>query len=85
MDTTNSAKLAVSFFGPFWGKYWIIDLDPDYQWAVVGEPKRRYLWILSRSRSMEDELYGEIVDRLTAQGYDPARLQRTPQPESSQE
>ena len=39
VDTTSNAKLKVSFFGPFWGPYWIIDLDPDYPWAVVGVPK----------------------------------------------
>ena len=82
VDTISNAKLKVSFFGPFWGKYWIIDLDPNYQWAVVGEPKRKYLWILSRSRSMDDDLYAEIVARLSRQGYDPARLRRTLQPES---
>jgi apolipoprotein D and lipocalin family protein len=42
-----NSKLKVTFFWPFRGDYWIIDLDPDYQWAVVGEPRRRYLWILA--------------------------------------
>jgi apolipoprotein D and lipocalin family protein len=82
VDETTRAKLSVSFFGPFWGPYWIIDLDPDYQWAVVGVPKRKYLWILSRTPQMSETLYEEILSRLPAQGYDPARLERTPQPES---
>jgi len=70
----------VSFFGPFWGAYWIIDLDPDYRWAVVGVPDRKYLWILSRTPQMDEAVYEAIVSRLPAQGYDPGRLQRTPQP-----
>ncbi len=80
VDDTTNAKLKVSFFGPFWGDYWIIDLDPDYQWAVVGGPKRKYLWILSRTPQMDGALFDEIVSRLPAKGYDPAGLNKTPQP-----
>jgi apolipoprotein D and lipocalin family protein len=80
VDETTNAKLKVSFFGPFWGDYWIIDLDPDYQWAVVGVPNRKYLWILSRTPTMDEVLYQEIVGRLPAAGYDPTPLNRTPQP-----
>ena len=82
VDTTTNAKLKVSFFGPFWGDYWIIDLDPDYQWVVVGEPKRKYLWILSRTRSMDDDIFGQILSRLPDKGYDPGGLRRTVQPDS---
>ena len=80
VDTTTNAKLKVSFFGPFWGDYWIIDLDPDYQWAVVGGPKRKYLWILSRTPQMDPALYDEIVARLPAKGYGPDGLKKTLQP-----
>ena len=82
VDTATNAKLKVSFFGPFWGDYWIIDLDPDYQWAVVGGPKRKYLWILSRTPQMDPALFDEIIARLPAKGYDPALLNNTLQPES---
>jgi apolipoprotein D and lipocalin family protein len=77
VDTTSNARLKVSFFWPFWGDYWIIDLDPDYRWAVVGVPSRKYLWILSRTPEMDDEIYQQIVSRLRDQGYDPTRLNRT--------
>ena len=80
VDTETNAKLKVSFFGPFWGNYWIIDLDPEYQWAVVGEPKRKYLWVLSRTRTLDDDTYQQILARLTQKGYDPDGLQRTVQP-----
>jgi apolipoprotein D and lipocalin family protein len=79
VDTKTNAKLRVWFFWPFKGNYWIIDLDENYQWAVVGEPKRKYLWILSRTPSMEEKLYQEIISGLPAKGYDPAKLKRTPQ------
>ncbi len=80
VDPTTNAKLQVSFFGPFWGDYWIIDLDPSYSWAVVGVPSRKYLWILSRTPTMDDALYREIVGRLPARGYTPNTLNRTLQP-----
>ena len=60
VDPSSNARLKVTFFWPFWGAYWIIDLDPGYQWAVVGHPSRNYLWILSRTPAMEDELYDEL-------------------------
>ncbi len=82
VDAATNAKLKVSFFGPFWGDYWVIDLDPDYQWAVVGVPNRKYLWVLSRTPQMDKEIYEGITSRLRDHGYDPARLNRTLQPES---
>jgi apolipoprotein D and lipocalin family protein len=80
-DTASNAKLKVSFFGPFWGDYWIIDLSPDYQWVVVGEPKRKYLWILSRTPKLDEATLASILSRLPTMGYDAARLNMTPQPE----
>lgn len=79
------AKLEVRFapawlgFLPFvWGKYWVIELAPDYSYAVVGEPTREYLWILARSPRMDDGTYARITAGLPAFGYDPARLLRNP-------
>ena len=83
VDTVTNAKLKVWFFWPFKGNYWIIDLDPDYQWAVVGEPSRKYLWILSRTPTMDETVYQEILERLPQKGYDPSRLSRTVQIGSS--
>ena len=80
VDLDSNAKLKVSFFGPFWGPYWIIDLDPEYQWAVVGAPNRKYLWILCRTPQMDPAQYNEIVARLPAKGYDPNGLNTTEQP-----
>src|SRR5690606_10310949 len=55
VDPETRAKLEVSFFPLTWGDYWIIDLSPEYRWAVVGHPSRDYLWILSRTPSLDAE------------------------------
>lgn len=80
VDRSTNAKLKVSFFRPFWGAYWIIGLDADYRWAVVGHPGRAYLWILSRSPQMDDTLYRGLLDLAAEQGYDLAKITRTLQP-----
>lgn len=78
-DATTNAKLSVYFFGPFGAPYWIIDLDEDYQWAVVGDPTRSTLWILSRTPTMDSTTYQQILDRLPAKDYDPEKLELMPQ------
>ena len=77
VDTVSNAKLKVWFFWPFKGNYWIIDLDDNYQWAVVGEPSRKYLWVLSRTPKMEESLYRQITEKLPQKAYDPERLRKT--------
>jgi apolipoprotein D and lipocalin family protein len=79
-DTATNAKLEVSFFRPFWGDYWIIDLGSEYEYAVVGHPSRDYLWILSREPTMDQSVYEAILVRLQDQGYQIDRLQKTVQP-----
>jgi apolipoprotein D and lipocalin family protein len=76
-DRETNAKLKVSFFWPFSGDYWIIDLGANYEYAVVGHPKRKYLWILSRTPHMEQSVYDKILDRLRQQHYDVTRLRKT--------
>ncbi|RMG38589.1 MAG: hypothetical protein D6720_00955 [Gammaproteobacteria bacterium] len=77
------AKLEVSFFSlfgwrPFWGDYWIIALDPDYRYAVVAEPGRRYAWILARDSALDEVLQPEMRQRLREvlhrAGYEPDDL-----------
>jgi len=79
VDATSNAKLKVTFFWPFSGAYWIIDLGRDYEFAVIGHPKRKYLWILSRSKEMDQDLYERILERLKQQDYDTSKLIKTPQ------
>jgi apolipoprotein D and lipocalin family protein len=77
VDKETNAKLKVSFFGPFSGDYWIIDLGDDYEYAVVGHPSRKYLWVLSRTPEMDENVYSEILARLQKQGYDISKLIKT--------
>ena len=63
-----------------WGDYWVIDLDADYRYAVVGDPSREYLWILARDPALDEATLQRIVARLPALGYDPAKLLRNPPP-----
>jgi apolipoprotein D and lipocalin family protein len=76
---SGNAKLRVQFFWPFRGNYWIIDLAEDYTYAVVGDPSRKYLWILSRTPAMDPALYDEIVRRTEAQGFDTTKLVKADQ------
>ncbi len=75
----SNAKLKVTFFWPFYGDYWVIGLDPDYRWAVVGEPSRKYLWILSRTAQMTELDYKNAMVQVRAAGYDESMLIRTTQ------
>ena len=77
VDRATNAKLEVSFFRPFWGDYWIIGLDNDYQWAVVGSPDRDYLWILSRTPVLEQAGFEQAKARAEANGFDVSRLVQT--------
>ena len=81
-DSTSrlEVRFAPSFlsFLPFvWGDYWIIGLDPNYRWAVVGSPDRKYLWFLSRDKQIPAETYQQLLALAQAQGFDTARLVRT--------
>jgi apolipoprotein D and lipocalin family protein len=82
VDRASNAKLEVSFFRPFWGAYWIVEIGPEYEYAVVGHPSRDYLWILSRTRAMDPAVYDRILERLRGQGYETERLVRSVQPSS---
>ncbi len=74
---SNNAKLRVQFFWPFRGDYWILDLDKDYTYAVVGLPSRKYCWILSRTPQMEKELLDKLIENLRLEGFDVDKMQRT--------
>ena len=74
VDPVSSARLKVSlvsFLGwrPFWGDYWVIGLDHDYRWAVVGSPDRRYGWVLSRTPRLDQASMASIRELLERQGF----------------
>lgn len=73
-DKDEPAKLKVRFFWPFAGKYWVIYIDEGYQYALVGEPKRKYFWILSRTPIVDSAVYEKLVSIATEKGFDTAEL-----------
>jgi len=78
VDPATNARLKVSFFWPFRGDYWIIDLGASYEYAVVGAPNRDYLWILARSPQMDPAVYEGILERARQKGFDTSRLVQKP-------
>jgi apolipoprotein D and lipocalin family protein len=80
VDRTTGAKLKVSFFGPFYGDYWVLDHADDYSWSIVGEPSGRFLWILARKATPNEGVVEELIQRTRAMGYDTSMLVRTIQP-----
>jgi apolipoprotein D and lipocalin family protein len=82
LDPVNKpAKLKVSFFLFFYGDYYVMELDKDYQWAVIGSSSDKFLWILSRKPKMEKELYSELLERLKKRGYNVSKLIKVEQKE----
>jgi apolipoprotein D and lipocalin family protein len=79
-DNETNAKLKVSFFGPFFGNYWVLDRADDYSWSIVGEPSGRYLWILAREANPPETAIADLVERARRMGYDTTMLLRTKQP-----
>ncbi len=77
VKNTNNSKLKVQFFWPFKAKYWIIKLADDYSYAMVGHPKRKYLWILSRSVEMDNHQYQELLQYAKNEGYDISKIKKT--------
>lgn len=76
-ESGNNARLKVSFFWPFRSDYWVIGLDPDYRWAVVGNPDRKYLWILSRTAELPQAQLDAALQAAANQGYDLGQLRYT--------
>jgi apolipoprotein D and lipocalin family protein len=86
VDPRTDAKLKVRFAPAFlsflpavWGDYWVLGLAPDYSWATVGSPDRKYLWILGRAPSIGTEAYAAALEAAKSNGFDVTRLIRTEQ------
>ncbi len=74
VEKSQNSKLEVSFFWPFYGDYWIVMLGDDYRYSVVGDPERKYLWILGRESGLSSRDKQTILNYLPAIGYDPEKL-----------
>jgi len=75
-DKNSTAKLKVRFFWPFSGDYWIMYLDQDYRYVLVGDPDRKYLWILCREKQLEETTYKMLLQKAIDNGYDIASIIR---------
>jgi apolipoprotein D and lipocalin family protein len=77
---THNAQWRIGFF---WGllkaDYLVLEVAPDYSWALIGQPSRKYAWVFAREPRMDDALYARLVTHFVRYGYDPARLRRIPQ------
>ena len=80
-DKKSNAEWRVQFVWPLRVPYIVIDLDPNYQWAVIGYPSRKLAWVLTRKTTLNEATYREILKRLEAQGYDASLLKKVPQRE----
>lgn len=78
-DMAYPGRLKVTFFWPFYGKYYIMALDENYQYVLVGDPSRKYLWILSRSRTLDEPIYSELMALAKTQGFDTDQVIRIDQ------
>ncbi len=73
-DKNYPGRLKVRFFWPFSGKYYIIQLDKDYRYALVGEPSRKYLWVLSKDRQLDRNIYISLLEKAASLGFDTERV-----------
>ncbi|WP_298469139.1 lipocalin family protein [uncultured Erythrobacter sp.] len=85
VEGSDGAKLKVSFFGPFYGDYWVLDrgepgVDGTYPWSIVGEPSGRYLWMLTREAQPDAALKAALEARVRELGYDWSLVRLTQQP-----
>jgi apolipoprotein D and lipocalin family protein len=79
MDKTGNGELNVLSIWPFHTKYWVLAIDPAYEWALVGSPNHKSLWILSRATTIKPETLAEIEAKAAAEGFDTSKLKPMPQ------
>lgn len=79
VEGSNNAKLKIQFFWPFKGDYWILELDDDYRYVLVGSPSREYLWILSRTPSLDEEIINQLKQSAEQKGFDTTKMIYTDQ------
>lgn len=80
INQQTNAQWAVQFFWPIKFSFLILEVDPDYQWTVIGYPSKDYAWIMSRQRQMDPKVYQARLDNLKDQGYDLDGVVKVPQP-----
>ena len=79
-DENEPGKLKVAFFWNFYADYYVLELDEDYQYAMIGSKSDNYFWILSRSPQMDPATYERLLDNARKRGYNLEKLIKVPQP-----
>lgn len=74
VEGSNNSKLKVQFFWPFKGDYWILELDEDYQYVLVGSPSRKYLWILARTPQLDLDVIDRLLTSAEQKGFDTSKI-----------
>ncbi len=82
VDPDTNSKLKLSFFWPFEGDYWILAVSRNYEYALVGTPSRKYLWVLSRRRTLDPKITNSLLEKAKALGFSLDEIQYTAQPPS---
>jgi apolipoprotein D and lipocalin family protein len=75
VEGSNNSKLKVQFFWPFRGDYWILELDPDYRYVMVGSPDRETLWFLARTPTLEKAIFDLLVQQASSKGFPVDKLE----------
>ena len=78
-DGGYPGRLKVTFFWPFAGNYYIMALDEGYAYALVGDPSRKYLWVLARTKTLEESIYSELMALAKNKGFDVEQVMRIDQ------
>ena len=73
-NPADPGKLKVSFFLWFYSDYYVLDIDPDYRYVLIGSSSDKYLWIMSRDKTLSNEKQAELLDKLRVRGYDTEKL-----------
>ncbi len=74
LDKNNDGRMKITYMWPFSTKEWVLALGPDYAWALLGTPRHKSFWILSRSATLPPDTMAEIKARAVAEGFDPSKL-----------
>jgi len=75
-DNSKPGEIKVTFFWPFYGDYYVLDLDKDYQYALVGAPSRKYLWILARQPDLPESRISALKQKAQALGFETGLMER---------
>jgi apolipoprotein D and lipocalin family protein len=80
LPRTGNRQWKIAFFGGLLrADYLVLEVAPDYSWALIGQPSRKLAWVFAREARMDDATLAALLAKFPAYGYDPARLERVPQ------